>query len=237
LILAADNISRSFGNGSSSVSALEGVSLRVDEQEFLSIMGPSGSGKSTLMNILGLLDRPSGGSLRILDQEVTKRSDDALSLVRCRKIGIVFQSYNLLSRSTAFENVELPLLYAGVPKRQRAHRVASALAMVGLSHKAHRLPNQISGGEQQRVAIARALVTRPALLLADEPTGALDSRTGAEILQLFQELNAQGQTIVMITHDPSVAAQTARIVTMKDGALVHDGAFSEEIHRPIRAVS
>jgi putative ABC transport system ATP-binding protein len=187
-------------------------------------MGPSGSGKSTLMNLIGLLDSPSAGRLTLAGEETTRLSSDRLARLRNSQIGFVFQSYNLLARNTALQNVELPLIYGGVRSRDRACRAEAALAAVGLTHRLRHWPVQLSGGEQQRVAIARALVCEPAFILADEPTGALDSRTGGEILALFRRLNLQGRTIVLVTHDERIAANAGRVLRLQDGAVVGDGA-------------
>lgn len=219
-VVELNGVSRSFGAGEGAVSVLLDVSFRVHSNEMVAIMGPSGSGKSTLMNIVGLLDRPTSGNVRIDDHDVTRLSDNGLSLLRGRAIGFVFQSYNLLARSTALENVELPLVYAGIPRRIRRQRAMEGLQAVGLGAKAHHRPNQLSGGEQQRVAIARALVRDPPLLLADEPTGALDSRTGAQIMSLFHDLHRSGRTVVIITHDPQVAVQCGRVIRLMDGSII-----------------
>ena len=215
------------GNGSGAsglvVRALVDVSVRVARGEFVAIVGTSGSGKSTMMNILGCLDRPTRGKYRLDRVEVGNRSSDARAIVRNRMIGFVFQGYNLLARNTALENVELPLIYRGVRKRERRQRASEALREVGLEDRMHHTPNQLSGGQQQRVAIARALVTSPRVLLADEPTGNLDSRTSYEVLALLQKLNrASGITIVLVTHEPDIAAMSSRVITMRDGRIRSD---------------
>jgi putative ABC transport system ATP-binding protein len=202
------------------IQALRGVALRVEEGELLAIMGPSGSGKSTLMNILGCLDVADSGSYRLRSQDVTRMGRDQLARVRNREIGFVFQGFNLLPRTSALENVETPLIYAGMRKQERRDRAAAALQRLGLADRLHHLPSQLSGGQQQRVAIARALVTRPALLLADEPTGNLDTATSAEILSVLEGLNRdEGLTIVMITHEPEVAGRAQRTLHLRDGRL------------------
>jgi len=216
-------IRRSYRKGSQEVQALRGLDLRIGRGEFLAIMGPSGSGKSTLMHVLGCMDRPDQGSYRLEGEEVAALGDDQLSALRNRKIGFVFQGSHLLPRQTAWENVAMPLLYAGLPARERKRRALELLARVGLTDRAHHRPNQLSGGQQQRVAIARALVNRPRLLLADEPTGNLDSATGAEILAEFQRLHRDGGlTVVLVTHDPTVAQTAERVVTLRDGQIVGD---------------
>jgi putative ABC transport system ATP-binding protein len=201
---------------------IKDVSLDVERGDCVAIMGPSGSGKSTLMNLIGLLDRPTSGSVIIDSTDVARLSDDERSRLRGRRIGFVFQSYNLLARYTAFENVQLPLVYAGVVRRRRLHLAGQALEVVGMAHRARHLPSQMSGGEQQRVAIARALVCAPPILLADEPTGALDSRTGGEIMDLFGFLHRSGRTVIIITHDAGVAAKCQRTIRLQDGRVIPD---------------
>lgn len=218
-ILSMRDIVKSYPLGDEEQIVLQGICLRVCEGEFVSILGPSGSGKSTLMNIIGCLDVPSGGSYILDGQDVDDLDERELARIRNREIGFVFQSFQLLSRLTALENVELPLIYAGVPLSQRRKRAADILERVGLAEKLKHYPNQLSGGQQQRVAIARSVVTAPALLLADEPTGALDQKTGLAIMQLFEELNAEGRTIIMITHDPGIAKHAKRVVSILDGRL------------------
>ncbi len=209
--------------GDIEVHALRGVSLQLNAGELLSIMGPSGSGKSTMMNVLGCLDKPTSGEYYLDGVDIKKLNDNALAEIRNRKIGFVFQTFNLLPRTTALQNVELPLVYRGLSGRERRRRVAESLEMVGLGDRIHHRPNELSGGEQQRVAIARALATQPDIILADEPTGNLDSRSGAEIMTIFQRLNRDmGITVVFVTHDPDIAAHTRRTVQLLDGKIVAD---------------
>jgi putative ABC transport system ATP-binding protein len=220
--------------GEVEVRALDGVNLRVDEGEFVAIMGPSGSGKSTLMNIIGCLDRPTSGSYVLDGEDVSQLSRDRRAIIRNAKIGFVFQSFNLLARTSAVENVELPLLYGdlSMTRKERNEAAREALHRVGLQGREGNHPSQLSGGQQQRVAIARALVTNPAILLADEPTGNLDSRTSLEIMGIFQDLNEEGKTIVLITHEPDIAQHAKRIVHVRDG-LIHQDEFIQQ-HRVVR---
>ncbi len=221
-VIEADGLGRHYEMGGHLVRALDGVSFTIREGEFVAVMGPSGSGKSTLMNLIGCLDSPTMGSYRLAGTDVAGLDRDQLAAIRNRRIGFVFQQFNLLPRTTAQENVELPLIYSVVRRAERHRRAAEALAQVGLGERAHHHPAQLSGGQQQRVAIARALVNRPILLLADEPTGALDSRTSEEILALFQSLNRQGLTIVVVTHEEGVADHAGRVLQFHDGKLVAD---------------
>ena len=219
-LIELENVSRIYDLGHVQVAALQGVDLAVEEGEFLAIVGPSGSGKSTLMNIVGCLDRPTGGTYTLAGTPVAELDDDGLARLRSRTIGFVFQSYNLLPRTSALENVATPLLYQGVARKDRLARAQAALERLGLGDRMNHIPTELSGGQQQRVAIARALVTEPALLLADEPTGNLDSSSGADVITLLHELNAAGRTIVMITHDVDVARVASRQVHVRDGRLV-----------------
>lgn len=222
-IIQVSELRRVFKVGSEDVHALKGISFEIKRGEFVSIMGTSGSGKSTLLNILGCLDTPTGGEYKIDGLSVSDRSKDELATVRNRKIGFVFQSYNLLARTTAIENVELPLLYnSSVPVSERRERAMAALRQVGLADRMMHTPNQLSGGQQQRVAIARALVNDPVIILADEATGNLDTRTSYEIMSLFQELNSAGKTIAFVTHEPDIAAFTKRKIMLRDGHIIRD---------------
>ncbi len=222
-VISLRGISRVFGRGESAVKALNGVDLDVAQGEFVAVMGASGSGKSTCMNIIGCLDRPTGGDYFFCGLEVSRLSPDELALIRRHQIGFIFQGFNLLARTTALANVELPLIYQRVPKKERRTRAEEALAAVGLSSRAHHLPNELSGGQQQRTAIARALVTQPSLLLADEPTGNLDSATKVEVMNLLADLNRRrGITIVMVTHEPDMSQFASRQVVFRDGRPVGD---------------
>ncbi len=215
-------ISRHFVLGGQTVKALSSVSLRIDRCEYVAVIGPSGSGKSTLMNVIGCLDLPTAGDYALDGIEVARLDDDSLAEIRNRKIGFVFQSFNLLPRNTALDNVALPLLYSGITRRRRRELAAAALSRVGLADRMDHHPEQLSGGQRQRVAIARALVNDPALLLADEPTGALDQATGREIVALFEKLNADGVTVVLVTHDHNLAARAKRRVEIVDGQIAKD---------------
>ena len=208
--------------GEERIFALRDVDVSIDENEFVAIMGPSGSGKSTLMNIVGCLDRPTSGTYRLRGRPVSEYGDDELAQVRNREIGFVFQTFNLMPRSTAAQNVELPMVYAGVPAAERRERAAEALEHVGLGDRGRHQPNELSGGQRQRVAIARALVNRPGILLADEPTGNLDTRTGNEILDLFDDLRGTGQTILLVTHEEEIAQRAQRIIRLRDGRIEKD---------------
>jgi putative ABC transport system ATP-binding protein len=221
-LIELTDVTKVYHMGDDDVHALAGVSLQIATGEFVAVMGSSGSGKSTLMNVLGCLDRPSSGEYRLNGRDVSRLGRNELAEVRNRTLGFVFQSFNLLTRTSALENVELPLLYGGVATRERKRRAEAALRRVGLGERMHHHPNQMSGGQQQRVAIARAIVNEPALILADEPTGNLDSRTSLEIMALFQELGRSGMTIVVVTHEEEVSEFTARVLHMKDGVLTDD---------------
>jgi putative ABC transport system ATP-binding protein len=229
MLLEADGLTRRYGSGAVAVNALTETSFTVSEGEFVAIMGPSGSGKSTLMSLVGLLDRPTSGRLVLAGEDTTGLDHDRLAALRNRRIGFVFQAYNLLARNTTLENVEMPLVYSGLRGRKRRLKARAALEGVGLAHRMDHWPGELSGGEQQRVAIARALVTDPALVLADEPTGALDSRSGLSILALFQALHRAGRTILMVTHDEHVARHARRILRLQDGALVADVPVAEPL--------
>ena len=213
---------KTYQMGLTSVNALQGIDLSIRRNEYLAVMGPSGSGKSTLMNILGCLDTPSGGTYELNGQLVNEMDDDELARIRNQEIGFVFQTFNLLPRADARRNVELPLIYAGVPAAERATKAAEALEAVGLGDRMDHRPNELSGGQRQRVAIARALVNDPSIILADEPTGALDSRTGNEIMELFNALHAAGNTIIMVTHEEHVAAYSQRVAVLRDGVVESD---------------
>ncbi len=222
VIIDIDEVKKIYLMGEIEVHALRGVTMQVKENEFVSIMGPSGSGKSTLMNILGCLDTPTAGSYRLVGEEVSELSDNQLAHIRNREIGFIFQTFNLLPRASALHNIELPLIYSGMKAKERRKKAMEAMEKVSLADRAHHKPNELSGGQRQRVAIARALVNNPSILLADEPTGNLDSETGAEILNLFDELHQQGQTVIVITHDEHIAAHCHRIIGIIDGKIEYD---------------
>ncbi len=222
MLIEIQGLTKVYRMGEDVVRALDGVDLTVDHGEYLAVMGPSGSGKSTLMNLLGCLDTPSAGRYLLNGRRISGLADEELARIRNEEVGFVFQTFNLLPRTTALENVELPLVYGGVPRRERRRRAREALERVGLGDRMHHRPNELSGGQRQRVAIARALVNDPSLLLADEPTGNLDSRVSEEIMELFDELNAAGNTIVVVTHEEDIAARTRRVVRLLDGRVVAD---------------
>jgi putative ABC transport system ATP-binding protein len=222
MTIALANITKTYQMGDTLVAALAGVSLDIREGEFTAIMGPSGSGKSTLMNILGCLDRPTSGSYKLDGLEVATLNDDELALTRNKKIGFVFQNFNLLPRISALDNVALPLVYAGVGAKERKERAAEALDSVGLAKRMDHLPNELSGGQRQRVAIARALVNEPTIIMADEPTGALDTKSGDEVMDIFKTLNSYGRTIILVTHEPDIAAHAKRVIHVRDWLIVRD---------------
>jgi len=222
IIILTHKLTREYDMGGEVVRALQGVSFQIKKNEYVAVMGPSGSGKSTLMNLIGCLDTPTAGEYWLNGQKVSDLDDDALARIRNKEIGFVFQTFNLLPRATALHNVELPLIYAGRATRERRAQAVRALERVGLGDRMAHRPNELSGGQRQRVAIARALVNEPSILLADEPTGNLDSATSGEIMQVFRDLHRQGQTIVMVTHEHDIAAHAARVVTLKDGAIATD---------------
>jgi putative ABC transport system ATP-binding protein len=226
-VIALSRVTKVYDTGSVAVRALRGVSLIIEPGDYVAIMGSSGSGKSTLMNIIGCLDVPSAGSYLLDGVNVRRLNDEQLATARNRKIGFVFQSFNLIPRTTALHNVELPLIYAGVRGAERRQRAIDALGMVGLRKRMTHLPNELSGGQQQRVAVARAIVTNPALILADEPTGNLDSVSTQEVLAVFDQLNAEGRTVVMITHEPDVAVHAKRVIQLRDGLVVDDRLQAE----------
>jgi putative ABC transport system ATP-binding protein len=221
-IIRIRDLTREYRMGSERILALREVTLEIRRNEYLAIMGPSGSGKSTMMNVLGCLDTATAGEYWLNGEEVSRLTDDALARVRNREIGFVFQTFNLLPRATALHNVELPLVYAGVRARERRERASAALDRVGLAERMHHRPNELSGGQRQRVAIARALVNQPSILLADEPTGNLDSVTSDEIMEVFAALHAAGQTVIMVTHEPDIAARAQRVVVLRDGRVESD---------------
>jgi putative ABC transport system ATP-binding protein len=222
VLIELAEVRKTYQMGTAEVHALDGVSLTLRGGEYLAIMGPSGSGKSTMMNIVGCLDTPTSGSYILRGQEIRDRDDDELARIRNQEIGFIFQTFNLLPRADALHNVELPLIYAGTPKKERRERAREMLELVGLGDRMHHRPNQLSGGQRQRVAIARALVNRPSIVLADEPTGNLDSKTGEEILALLRDIHARGNTVIVVTHEEEIAARADRVIRLRDGRIEYD---------------
>ncbi|HET6374138.1 MAG TPA: ABC transporter ATP-binding protein [Candidatus Polarisedimenticolia bacterium] len=229
MLIELKDLTKLYPMGNEEVRALDGVSLDIERGEYVAIMGPSGSGKSTLMNLIGCLDTPTSGRYKLNDREVSKMDDNELAAIRNKEIGFVFQTFNLLARTSALGNVELPLIYAGVPRAERLKRAKEALEAVGLGDRMSHRPNELSGGQRQRVAVARALINTPSLLLADEPTGNLDSKTGAELMALLDELNRRGNTIVVVTHEDDIARHARRVVKLMDGRIVMD----QPVERPV----
>jgi putative ABC transport system ATP-binding protein len=240
MLISLENITRHFTVGGELVRALQGVTFGVEKGQWVAIIGQSGSGKSTLMNVLGCLDTPTSGRYLLNGQDVSNMEDDALALIRNKEIGFIFQTFQLLARETALSNVELPLVYRGIRAKERRERAMAALEKVQLGHRTHHKPNELSGGQRQRVAIARALVAEPSLLLADEPTGNLDSATGEEIIKLFEQLHSAGHTICLVTHEPKLAARCPRAIRLSDGKVVADGPGRDVAHgdrEPLKAAS
>ncbi len=228
-MIKIENLSKTYKTGSISVEALKNINLTVKEKEFLSIMGPSGSGKSTLMNILGCLDKPTEGVYELDGESVQGMNDNELAVIRNRKIGFIFQSFNLIPRINALKNVELPMIYAGIPARERREKAIKALQKVGLEERMNHNPNELSGGQRQRVAIARSLVNNPCLIFADEPTGNLDTKSGNEVMSIFQQLNEEGVTIIMVTHELDIAMHTKRMIVCRDGEIIEDKPVENQI--------
>jgi putative ABC transport system ATP-binding protein len=229
MLIEIRDLHRVYQVGTEQVHALNGVDLDIEKNEYVAIMGPSGSGKSTLMNLLGCLDTPSSGSYKLKAQEIGRMSDDELARIRNQEIGFVFQTFNLLARADALHNVELPLVYAGVPHEERRKRAREALELVGLADRMKHKPNELSGGQRQRVAIARALVNRPSIILADEPTGNLDTVTGEDIMASFERIWRQGNTVILVTHEPDIAKHANRVVRMRDGKIESDTVNDERV--------
>lgn len=228
-MIKIENLNKTYNTGSISVEALKNINLIVKEKEFVSIMGPSGSGKSTLMNILGCLDKPTEGVYELDGESVQGMNDNELAVIRNRKIGFIFQSFNLIPRINALKNVELPMIYAGISAKERKERAIKALQKVGLEERMHHNPSELSGGQRQRVAIARSLVNNPCLIFADEPTGNLDTKSGNEIMSIFQQLNEEGVTIIMVTHEPDIAMHTKRMIVCRDGEIIEDKPVENQI--------
>ncbi|MGG4444362.1 ABC transporter ATP-binding protein [Brevibacillus fortis] len=226
-VIQIEELKKQYVIGDQEIYALRGVSLSIEEGDFVAIMGPSGSGKSSMMNVIGCLDKPTSGEFYLDGYPVSQAHDDELAIIRNQKIGFVFQNFNLLPRTTAVENVELPLLYGGTPARERREKAIRALSSVGLAERLNNKPNELSGGQQQRVSIARALVNDPVILLADEPTGALDTKTSEEIMGIFQKLNDAGKTVILVTHEPDIAEYAKRIVRFRDGQIIADEVVEE----------
>jgi putative ABC transport system ATP-binding protein len=222
LLIQFKDVHKTYDMGQAQVKALDGISIEIRQGDYLAVMGPSGSGKSTLMNLIGCLDSPTAGSYRLKGLEIGTLGDDELARIRNREIGFIFQTFNLLPRTDALQNVELPLIYSGISRRERRERATHALEAVGLGDRMHHRPNEMSGGQRQRVAIARALVNNPSILLADEPTGNLDSRTGEEIMALVDKLHADGNTLILVTHEDDLAKRAARVIRLRDGRIVSD---------------
>lgn len=233
MLIELSDITRVFHVGGEEVRALQGVSFSINRGEWVAIVGQSGSGKSTLMNVLGCLDTPTSGRYMLNGKDVSKMNDDELAAIRNREIGFIFQTFQLLPKETALSNVELPLIYRGLSTKERREKAKAALEKVGLTHRSHHRPNELSGGQRQRVAIARALCAEPSLLLADEPTGNLDSSTGEEIVKLFEQLHSHGHTIILVTHEPKLAARCPRAVRITDGKIVADGPGADVAHERI----